>query len=87
MSKIGLVSGFFKYVGEGCSEEVYLKDMVVQIVFIDRGICKFFEKVVLVAKAGVIVVIIINYEGDDIFPMKGSGFNNIVVVMIGKFNG
>jgi len=68
------VSGAVAYVGRGCPEDGYAADATGRVALVERGGCRFDEKVARAQRAGATAVIVFDdaAEPDDLGPMSGS---------------
>ncbi len=82
-----MLPGEIVYIGQGCFADAYLGDPSGKIALIQRGFCRFDEKVTRAEAAGAIGVIVFNNVGDAILTMGGITANAIPAVFIGQTNG
>lgn len=68
------MSGPVAFVGRGCGADTYLADPASKVALVERGACRFDEKVARAQRAGATGAIIFDDQAnaDDIGPMDGS---------------
>lgn len=68
------LSGVLAYVGRGCLQDAYEADPMGRVALVERGGCRFDEKVARAQRAGATGVVVFDdaAEPDDLGPMSGS---------------
>ena len=88
LEDVGPITANVTYVGRGCDVDLpYDVDPAGTIALIDRGACRFDEKIQNAEEAGAVAAIIANNVEGPPFTMGGDPIVNIPAVMISKADG